>query len=402
MQQQSSSKRRGWLRCLMPWNAASVREDVEPDYAPLGASAFPLTLASVATPIPIPSSASVDGRPGAAAAAAAEESESGTPGSVLVRDDVPDYYDGSFYSGVADEAWPVEVHANEPYCSGGASGGQLAVLVEGPLDKEAVFLRACEQAGPGFSVYVGDGLNDLLALLSADCGILIGACVSSRTHFRGSCVVRRVVRARRRWAGIRALLHAHALSYHSFRPEPGAAAGGRCISREAAPAPHRRNRPRTLRRRVRIRPPGSTSILPAAVRPLSLARGIDCVSSDESCLPPLSRRSQPGHWSSRGRGVLYTASSWDEVTMLLFGALSSEEDEQLGDEEGGAEEAAVESHGAAGGEQQQQRRHSRAGSFADASAGGGAGFSGRDDVAVGAASSADGGRSQKGTGSGRP
>lgn len=95
----------------------------------------------------------------------------GTPGSVLVRDDVPDDYDGSYASGFVDALQPLEVHANEPYCrpapagggsgrggggggggGGGSTSGQLAVLVEGPLDKEAVFLRACEQAGPGFTV----------------------------------------------------------------------------------------------------------------------------------------------------------------------------------------------------------------------------------------------------------
>lgn len=191
LQKGSPAKRRGWLRCLMPWNAAAVQEDVEPDSNPFthhggGAmthhhhAAFGGGAAPLAIPVPSPHG---NGRPaaasagGAAAGSSPEEDEPGTPGSVLVRDDVPDDYDGSYGSGLADGGLPpVEVHANEPYCRpGGASTGQLAVLVEGPLDKEAVFLRACEQAGPGFSVYVGDGLNDLLALLSADCGILIGA-----------------------------------------------------------------------------------------------------------------------------------------------------------------------------------------------------------------------------------
>lgn len=171
LHQGSPAKRRGWLRCLMPWSAAAIREDVEPDYP-----ADPLPYLLPAPPGGNPG-APRGGRPAqqppAAVAGTADDDgeEPGTPGSVLVREDVPDYSDGSFGSALAEPSVPpFEVHANDPY-----GRGQLAVLVEGPLDKEAVFLRACEQAGPGFSVFVGDGLNDLLALLSADCGVLIGA-----------------------------------------------------------------------------------------------------------------------------------------------------------------------------------------------------------------------------------
>ncbi|XP_047330426.1 bifunctional TH2 protein, mitochondrial [Impatiens glandulifera] len=80
------------------------------------------------------------------------------------------------------------IHANELVYEESISTGQIVKNVESPIDKVGVFndiLKKCNEKN-NLTVYLGDSVGDLLCLLQADIGIVIGSSSSLRrlgTHF---------------------------------------------------------------------------------------------------------------------------------------------------------------------------------------------------------------------------
>ncbi|RDX66968.1 Bifunctional TH2 protein, mitochondrial [Mucuna pruriens] len=78
----------------------------------------------------------------------------------------------------------LNVHANEFTYEGSASTGEIVKKVESPIDKVEAFrniLKNCNDDKKKLTVYIGDSVGDLLCLLEADVGIVIGSSSSLRT-----------------------------------------------------------------------------------------------------------------------------------------------------------------------------------------------------------------------------
>ncbi|MCO5591032.1 hypothetical protein L7F22_045008 [Adiantum nelumboides] len=73
----------------------------------------------------------------------------------------------------------VEVHSNELITSGSCTSGDIKRVVGTPFDKERIFeelMHSTESPSKsGRSIYIGDSVTDLLCLLKADMGIVIGS-----------------------------------------------------------------------------------------------------------------------------------------------------------------------------------------------------------------------------------
>lgn len=77
----------------------------------------------------------------------------------------------------------VNIHANEFVFEEAVSTGDLVRKVESPIDKVNAFRKILENYGSdrkNFTVYIGDSVGDLLCLLEADVGIVIGSSSSLR------------------------------------------------------------------------------------------------------------------------------------------------------------------------------------------------------------------------------
>lgn len=117
----------------------------------------------------------------------------------------------------------VTIHANEFAFEEAVSTGDLVRRVESPLDKVNAFRKILENYGNdrnNLTVYIGDSIGDLLCLLEADIGIVIGSSASLRrlaTRFGVSFVplYPSVVRkqkdltedSRRSWKGLSGVLY---------------------------------------------------------------------------------------------------------------------------------------------------------------------------------------------------
>lgn len=88
----------------------------------------------------------------------------------------------------------LNVHANEFVYENSTSTGEIVRKVETPIDKVQVFgdiLKNCNSDKKKLSMYIGDSVGDLLCLLQADVGIVLGSSSSLRrvgTHFGVSFV----------------------------------------------------------------------------------------------------------------------------------------------------------------------------------------------------------------------
>lgn len=89
----------------------------------------------------------------------------------------------------------MHVHANEFEYEGSLSTGEILKKVESPIDKLQAFtdiLKNCDQSEKtNLTIYIGDSVGDLLCLLEADIGIVIGSSSSLRriaSHFGVSFV----------------------------------------------------------------------------------------------------------------------------------------------------------------------------------------------------------------------
>ncbi|KAK4480299.1 hypothetical protein RD792_013368 [Penstemon davidsonii] len=88
----------------------------------------------------------------------------------------------------------VNVHANEFIYGDSLSTGKIVKKVESPIDKVQAFkniLENCSKDQKNLTVYIGDSVGDLLCLLEADVGIVIGSSSSLRrlgSHFGVSFV----------------------------------------------------------------------------------------------------------------------------------------------------------------------------------------------------------------------
>lgn len=77
----------------------------------------------------------------------------------------------------------LNVHANEFSFKESISTGEIIEKVESPIDKVQAFNNTLENYGTdrkNLSVYIGDSVGDLLCLLEADIGIVIGSSSSLR------------------------------------------------------------------------------------------------------------------------------------------------------------------------------------------------------------------------------
>lgn len=77
----------------------------------------------------------------------------------------------------------LNVHANEFTFEDSISTGQIVKKVESPIDKVQAFrdiLKSCQSDGKNLTIYIGDSVGDLLCLLEADIGIVIGSSSSLR------------------------------------------------------------------------------------------------------------------------------------------------------------------------------------------------------------------------------
>lgn len=77
----------------------------------------------------------------------------------------------------------VSIHANEIVFEEAVSTGDLVKKVESPIDKVKAFKKILDSSSSdkkNFSIYVGDSVGDLLCLLEADIGIVIGSSSSLR------------------------------------------------------------------------------------------------------------------------------------------------------------------------------------------------------------------------------
>ncbi|KAL8188554.1 hypothetical protein R6Q57_029842 [Mikania cordata] len=84
----------------------------------------------------------------------------------------------------------MQLHANEFIYDGLLSTGEIMKIVESPLDKVQVFNNIvkeherCDRTN--IAIYIGDSIGDLLCLVEADIGIVIGSSSSLRkigAHF---------------------------------------------------------------------------------------------------------------------------------------------------------------------------------------------------------------------------
>ncbi|KAL2482104.1 putative aminopyrimidine aminohydrolase [Forsythia ovata] len=88
----------------------------------------------------------------------------------------------------------MNIHANEFNYEESSSTGEIVKRVESPIDKVQEFtniLQNCDKDKKNLTVYIGDSVGDLLCLLEADVGILIGSSSSLRrvgSHFGVSFV----------------------------------------------------------------------------------------------------------------------------------------------------------------------------------------------------------------------
>lgn len=88
----------------------------------------------------------------------------------------------------------VNVHANEFIYENSLSTGEIFKKVESPIDKIQAFTNIVENSCKDqkiLTLYIGDSVGDLLCLLEADVGIVIGSSSSLRTvgsHFGVSFV----------------------------------------------------------------------------------------------------------------------------------------------------------------------------------------------------------------------
>lgn len=88
----------------------------------------------------------------------------------------------------------VSIHANEFIYENSLSTGEIVKKVESPIDKVQAFtniLKNCSKDKKILTVYIGDAVGDLLCLLEADVGIVIGSSASLRRvgrHFGVSFV----------------------------------------------------------------------------------------------------------------------------------------------------------------------------------------------------------------------
>ncbi|GFZ14385.1 heme oxygenase-like, multi-helical [Actinidia rufa] len=83
----------------------------------------------------------------------------------------------------------LNVHANEFVYENSISTGEIVKKVESPIDKAQAFrdiLKNCSTDKKDLTVYIGDSVGDLLCLLEADVGIVVGSSSSLRrvgNHF---------------------------------------------------------------------------------------------------------------------------------------------------------------------------------------------------------------------------
>ncbi|KZV58240.1 hypothetical protein F511_34227 [Dorcoceras hygrometricum] len=103
-----------------------------------------------------------------------------------------DLIKSAFSSGGLDT---VHIHANEFVYENSLSTGEIVKKVESPIDKVQAFtdiLQNCSKDKQKYlTIYIGDSVGDLLCLLEADIGIVIGSSSSLRrvgTHFGVSFV----------------------------------------------------------------------------------------------------------------------------------------------------------------------------------------------------------------------
>ncbi|WOL19277.1 putative aminopyrimidine aminohydrolase, mitochondrial [Canna indica] len=77
----------------------------------------------------------------------------------------------------------LSIHSNEFNYEGSISTGEIVRMMESPLDKAKKFRSILANLGKEkrrFSIYIGDSVGDLLCLLEADVGIVIGSSSSLR------------------------------------------------------------------------------------------------------------------------------------------------------------------------------------------------------------------------------
>ncbi|KAK6911295.1 Thiaminase-2/PQQC [Dillenia turbinata] len=92
----------------------------------------------------------------------------------------------AFYYSILDSAGALDalnVHANEFAHEDSISTGEIVRKVETPIDKVEAFnniLKNCSNDKKNVTVYIGDSVGDLLCLLEADIGIVIGTSSSLR------------------------------------------------------------------------------------------------------------------------------------------------------------------------------------------------------------------------------
>ncbi|KAG8380397.1 hypothetical protein BUALT_Bualt06G0011100 [Buddleja alternifolia] len=97
----------------------------------------------------------------------------------------------AFSSGSLD---PINIHANEFIYENSVSTGDIIKNVESPIDKVNAFTKILQNSNKDqkiLTVYMGDSVGDLLCLLEADVGIVIGSSSSLRRvggHFGVSFV----------------------------------------------------------------------------------------------------------------------------------------------------------------------------------------------------------------------
>lgn len=76
----------------------------------------------------------------------------------------------------------LSIHSNEFNFEGSISTGAIDLKMQSPLDKVEEFMKVLNQSSSGkhLSVYIGDSVGDLLCLLKADIGIVVGSSASLR------------------------------------------------------------------------------------------------------------------------------------------------------------------------------------------------------------------------------
>ncbi|GMI88823.1 PALE GREEN 1, THIAMINE REQUIRING 2 [Hibiscus trionum] len=88
------------------------------------------------------------------------------------------------FSSAAQGLEVVNIHANEFGFEESISTGEIIGKIESPIDKVEAFnhiLQGCSDDKRKLTVFIGDSVGDLLCLLKADIGIVIGSSASLRT-----------------------------------------------------------------------------------------------------------------------------------------------------------------------------------------------------------------------------